>query len=303
MSYKLGEELRIVAQRIREYMKAIQIKFEQMKQEYIARSNPFNGDTNTNCDDNPLLKALKKLRVNNEDLKELATRWRSNLFWEIRGLDTISIEPLKPLLHKLAGEIEYLSGLLVYFSEDIKLKFPETLVAIMKASAWCNYLASEVQGEVPVVNLQKSLDSLIQFVTRTARKAEQVADYIEAFEMHKLEEKGLLTPGVAERRTTSVKEVQQLLKEEKPSKKEIPLDKTKLSKTELQILTILEDADGKYLHAGEIAGRLNITREHVRNVCSNLRKFGLVESHTKKGYRISEVGKQFLRRLRISGQA
>ena len=74
MSYKLGEELRIVAQRIREYMKAIQIKFEQMKQEYIARSNPFNGNTNTNCDDNPLLKALKKLRVNNEDLKELATK-------------------------------------------------------------------------------------------------------------------------------------------------------------------------------------------------------------------------------------
>jgi biotin operon repressor len=286
-------------------MQEVMAKFEQMKQEFMKKNNPFDeNNNNTNYDTNPLLLALKNLKkLKDDELKSLATRWRANLFWEIRGLDTISIEPLKPLIHRLAGEIEYLSGLLVYLSEDIKLKFPETLVAIMKASAWCNYLASEVQGEVPAVNLQKSLDNLIQFVTRTARKAEQVADYIEAFEMHKLEEKGLVTPGISEKRTTTVKEVQQLLREEEPPKKELPLDKTKLSKTELQILQILEGRGKEYLHANELAKILNITREHVRNVCSGLRKFGLVESHTKKGYRISEVGRQFLRRLRISGQA
>ncbi|MCD6434737.1 MAG: hypothetical protein J7L14_03925, partial [Candidatus Diapherotrites archaeon] len=276
MSFKLSGELKERARKLRNLVNQLIEEANKILQDSVNNSDPIGSDDNINCDGNPLLVALEKLGSDNNSLKRLARRWKESLFWGVRGLDTVDVDPIKSIVANIAGEIEYLSGLIVHFSEDIKLKFPETILPLHQASAWCRYIVSELVGDVPIQNFKKMIDSLAELCIRTIKRAEQIADYIDAYEIHKLEESGIIPSspemGASERGIASEEDVKKLFElEEKPVKpsevSDERLGKIKLTKRQEEILRVLCKENRK-MFAREIADSIGLSHGRVRTLCA-----------------------------------
>ena len=305
MSFKLSGELKERARKLRNLVNQLIEEANKILQDSVNNSDPIGSDDNINCDGNPLLVALEKLGSDNNGLKRLARRWKESLFWGVRGLDTVDVDPIKSIVADIAGEIEYLSGLIVHFSEDIKLKFPETILPLHQASAWCRYIVSELVGDVPIQNFKKMIDSLAELCIRTIKRAEQIADYIDAYEIHKLEESGIIPSspemGASERGIASEEDVKKLFElEEKPVKpsevSDERLGKIKLTKRQEEILRVLCKENRK-MFAREIADSIGLSHGRVRTLCAPLCKLGLIKSNIdpkEGGYEITEFGRKYV---------
>ena len=305
MSFKLSGELKERARKLRNLVNQLIEEANKILQDSINNSDPISSDDDINCDGNPLLVALKKLGSDDNGLKKLARRWKESLFWGVRGLDTVDVEPIKNIVANIAGEIEYLSGLIVHFSEDIKLKFPETILPLHQASAWCRYIVSELVGDVPIQNFKKMVDSLAELCIRTIKRAEQIADYIDAYEIHKLEESGIVPSspgmGVSERGIASEEDVNKLFKLEEMLQTPSEIDEEKLGKIKLnerqkEILRVLYK-EQRRMFAREVGDKIGLSPGRVRTLCSPLCKLGLLKSsfdQKEGGYEITEFGKKYV---------
>lgn len=307
MSFKLSSELKEHAKKLRNLVEQLVEEANKILNNSVDNSDPV-GD-NVNCDGNPLLVALKKINRSENGFKKLAKKWKESLFWSIRGLDTVDVNPIKKVVANIAGEVEYLSGLMVHFSEDIKLKFPETVLPLYQASAWCRYIVSELVGDVPVHNFKKMVDSLTELCIRTIKRAEQIADYLDAYTLHRLEESGIVPTlpemGTSERGIASKKEIEKLFLVDKPSKPsdekgEETLAKIRLSEKQQEILKLLYNKKRR-MPAREISKFVDLAASVVREKCAPLVKLGLLKSSfspKEGGYEITELGKKYLEFLR-----
>jgi len=245
---------------------------------------------------NPLYKALKKIKPQEaNDMHDLAFKWKLDLIRELPLAHHLSLDGLKTKIHEISSELEYLRDAMLHLSDDIKFKFPQTLKTVEKALKLCEFLGCELQGHFDIYVIEKYLQTLAVYVYRCLDLAIALRDYIDAYQTHKLEEKGLKQTIAPMQLTTSIEDVKKFLRDEaKDEFLESAFTTTiNLSDVEWRILKTLRKAN-KYIKSHVLAEMLGVSASLVQKKALNLKTYGLIKSHAKKGYKLTDFGKNFV---------
>lgn len=245
---------------------------------------------------NPLYQALRKIKPEQANaMHQLAFKWKLDLIRELPLAHHLSLDDFKTKIHEISGDLQYLRDFMLHFSDDIKYKFPQTLKIVDKTLKLCEFLGTELQGHFDIYAIDKYLQTLAVYVYRCLDLAIALRDYIEAYQTHKLEEKGLKQTIAPMKLTTSIEDVKQFLRDGlRDEFLESAFTTTiSLSDVEWGILKALRKAN-KYIRSHVLAEMLGVSVSLVQKKALNLKAYGLIKSHAKKGYKLTDFGKQFL---------